>query len=84
MLSRIHDVPVDLRTNNEAELEDDTFTIVRNKRGTCTYENARAQITNLVLLDLAAADTLGSLPRGLPDAPGPLLCRKYSLLCTLY
>lgn len=83
MLSRIHDVPVDLRTNNEAELEDDTFTIVRNKRGTCTYENARAQITNLVLLDLAAADILGS-PRGLPDAPGPLLCRKYSLLCTLY
>lgn len=39
MLSRIHDVPVDLRTNNEAELEDDTFTIVRNKRVTCTYEN---------------------------------------------
>lgn len=39
MLSRIHDVPVDPRTNNEAELEDDTFTIVRNKRVTCTYEN---------------------------------------------
>lgn len=30
MLSRIHDVPVDLRTNNEADPEDDNFHMVRN------------------------------------------------------
>lgn len=33
MLSRIHDVPVDLRTSNDADAEDDTFTMVRNKLG---------------------------------------------------
>lgn len=31
MLSRIHDVPVDLRTSNEAEAEDDTFNMVGNQ-----------------------------------------------------
>lgn len=31
MLSRIHDVPVDLRTNNEADPEDDNFHMVKNK-----------------------------------------------------
>lgn len=30
MLSRIHDVPVDLRTSNDADAEDDTFNGVRN------------------------------------------------------
>lgn len=30
MLSRIHDVPVDLRTSNDADTEDDTFNVVRN------------------------------------------------------
>lgn len=30
MLSRIHDVPVDLRTNNDADTEDDNFHLVRN------------------------------------------------------
>lgn len=30
MLSRIHDVPVDLRTNNDADTEDDNFHMVRN------------------------------------------------------
>lgn len=29
MLSRIHDVPVDLRSSHEAETEEDTFTMVR-------------------------------------------------------
>lgn len=29
MLSRIHDVPVDLRTNNEADPEDDNFHMVK-------------------------------------------------------
>lgn len=32
MLSRIHDVPVDLRTSNDADTEDDTFTMVRDKQ----------------------------------------------------
>lgn len=31
MLSRIHDVPVDLRTSNDADPEEDTFNMVRNK-----------------------------------------------------
>lgn len=31
MLSRIHDVPVDLRSSNDAETEEDTFNIVRIK-----------------------------------------------------
>lgn len=31
MLSRIHDVPVDLRTSNDAEAEDDTFNMVSNQ-----------------------------------------------------
>lgn len=30
MLSRIHDVPVDMRGSHEAEAEDDTFNVVRN------------------------------------------------------
>lgn len=29
MLSRIHDVPVDMRSSHEAEAEDDTFSMVR-------------------------------------------------------
>lgn len=29
MLSRIHDVPVDMRSSHEAEAEDDTFNMVR-------------------------------------------------------
>lgn len=29
MLSRIHDVPVDVRSSHEAEAEDDTFNMVR-------------------------------------------------------
>lgn len=29
MLSRIHDVPVDMRSSHEAEAEDDTFSTVR-------------------------------------------------------
>ena len=32
MLARIHDVPVDLRTPNEADPEDDTFTMVSGPR----------------------------------------------------
>ena len=32
MLARIHDVPVDLRTTNEADPEDDTFTMVSDRR----------------------------------------------------
>lgn len=28
MLSRIHDVPVDMRSSHEAEAEDDTFNMV--------------------------------------------------------
>lgn len=34
MLSRIHDVPVDLRTSNDADIEDDTFTMVRDRNKT--------------------------------------------------
>uniref|UniRef100_A0A4W5RXM8 DRBM domain-containing protein n=1 Tax=Hucho hucho TaxID=62062 RepID=A0A4W5RXM8_9TELE len=34
MLSRIHDVPVDLSSSHEMEAEDDTFTIVRH--GLCS------------------------------------------------
>lgn len=30
MLSRIHDVPVDMRSSHEAEAEDDTFNMVRD------------------------------------------------------
>lgn len=33
MLARIHDVPVDLRTPNEADPEDDTFTMVSTRGG---------------------------------------------------
>lgn len=32
MLSRIHDVPVDMRTSNDPDAEDDTFTMVGIKR----------------------------------------------------
>lgn len=32
MLSRIHDVPVDMRSSHEAEAEDDTFNMVRDVR----------------------------------------------------
>ncbi|XP_041946839.1 RISC-loading complex subunit tarbp2 isoform X2 [Alosa pseudoharengus] len=35
MLSRIHDVPVDLRSSHEAEAEDDTFTMHRLEGGKC-------------------------------------------------
>lgn len=34
MLSRIHDVPVDLRTINDVDTEDDTFTMVRSRAAT--------------------------------------------------
>lgn len=34
MLSRIHDVPVDLRTSNDADTEDDTFNLVRETQKT--------------------------------------------------
>ncbi|KAM8868633.1 RISC-loading complex subunit tarbp2 [Synchiropus splendidus] len=49
MLSRIHDVPVDLRTNNEAETEDDNFTMHtgnkaesgKSKSYSCTWDTLR-------------------------------------------
>lgn len=43
MLSRIHDVPVDLRTNNEADAEDDNFHMVTKKNEqdtTVSYETS--------------------------------------------
>lgn len=48
MLSRIHDVPVDLRTSNDADTEDDTFTMVRKTDKTCNrasvYKDAACKI----------------------------------------
>ena len=40
MLARIHDVPVDLRTPNEADPEDDTFTMVSDRRPKPPSNNA--------------------------------------------
>ncbi|XP_031423420.1 RISC-loading complex subunit tarbp2 isoform X2 [Clupea harengus] len=46
MLSRIHDVPVDLRSSHEAETEEDTFTMHRLEGGKwkgsgCTWDSLR-------------------------------------------
>lgn len=49
MLSRIHDVPVDLRSNNEADTEDDTFAMHlgsraesgKSKSFSCTWDSLR-------------------------------------------
>ncbi|XP_041946838.1 RISC-loading complex subunit tarbp2 isoform X1 [Alosa pseudoharengus] len=47
MLSRIHDVPVDLRSSHEAEAEDDTFTMQHRLEGGkckgfgCTWDSLR-------------------------------------------
>lgn len=49
MLSRIHDVPVDLRSSNEADPEDDTFTMHlgnraesgKSKSFSCTWDSLR-------------------------------------------
>uniref|UniRef100_A0A3P8VQA7 RISC-loading complex subunit TARBP2 n=1 Tax=Cynoglossus semilaevis TaxID=244447 RepID=A0A3P8VQA7_CYNSE len=68
MLSRIHDVPVDLRTNNEAELEDDTFTIPMGSRAesgkskgfSCTWDSLRNSAGEKIL-------QLRSHPLGMPS-----------------
>ncbi|CAI5686703.1 unnamed protein product [Oreochromis niloticus] len=54
MLSRIHDVPVDMRTSNDADAEDDTFTMNMGSRAesgkskgfSCTWDSLRNSAVN--------------------------------------
>ncbi|XP_030633015.1 RISC-loading complex subunit tarbp2 isoform X2 [Chanos chanos] len=69
MLSRIHDVPVDLRSSHEAEAEDDTFTMHMGGRLEggkckgfgCTWDSLRNSAGEKIL-------QLRSHPLGLPDS----------------
>lgn len=44
MLARIHDVPVDLRTPNEADPEDDTFTMVSGEGAVFPYQGRNSRL----------------------------------------
>uniref|UniRef100_A0A8C9ZKU0 RISC-loading complex subunit TARBP2 n=1 Tax=Sander lucioperca TaxID=283035 RepID=A0A8C9ZKU0_SANLU len=67
MLSRIHDVPVDLRTSNEADVEEDTFNMhmgIRAETGkskgfSCTWDSLRNSAGEKIL-------QLRSHPLGMP------------------
>ncbi|KAK5933741.1 hypothetical protein CgunFtcFv8_014199 [Champsocephalus gunnari] len=67
MLSRIHDVPVDLRTTNEAEVEEDTFNMHmgskadtgKSKGFGCTWDSLRNSAGEKIL-------QLRSHPLGMP------------------
>lgn len=79
MLSRIHDVPVDLRNSNEAEVEDDTFNMHMGNRAEtgkckgfgCTWDSLRNSAGEKIL-------QLRSHPLGMPSDSN--FC---SLLCDL-
>lgn len=68
MLSRIHDVPVDLRTNNDADTEDDTFNMHLGSRAetgkskgfSCTWDSLRNSAGEKIL-------QLRSHPLGIPS-----------------
>lgn len=68
MLSRIHDVPVDLRTSNEAETEEDTFNVHMGNRAesgkskafSCTWDSLRNSAGEKIL-------QLRSHPLGVPS-----------------
>uniref|UniRef100_A0A671Y690 RISC-loading complex subunit TARBP2 n=1 Tax=Sparus aurata TaxID=8175 RepID=A0A671Y690_SPAAU len=68
MLSRIHDVPVDLRTSNDADTEDDTFTMHmgnrvesgKSKGFSCTWDSLRNSAGEKIL-------QLRSHPLGMPS-----------------
>uniref|UniRef100_A0A3B3ZT18 RISC-loading complex subunit TARBP2 n=1 Tax=Periophthalmus magnuspinnatus TaxID=409849 RepID=A0A3B3ZT18_9GOBI len=68
MLSRIHDVPVDLRSSNEADAEDDTFTLHMGSRAdsgksksfSCTWDSLRNSAGEKIL-------QLRSHPLGIPS-----------------
>uniref|UniRef100_A0A3B4WD38 RISC-loading complex subunit TARBP2 n=1 Tax=Seriola lalandi dorsalis TaxID=1841481 RepID=A0A3B4WD38_SERLL len=61
MLSRIHDVPVDLRTSNDADTEDDTFTMSGKSKGfSCTWDSLRNSAGEKIL-------QLRSHPLGMPS-----------------
>uniref|UniRef100_A0AAQ6ACP0 RISC-loading complex subunit TARBP2 n=1 Tax=Amphiprion ocellaris TaxID=80972 RepID=A0AAQ6ACP0_AMPOC len=68
MLSRIHDVPVDLRTSNDADPEDDTFTMHMGSRAesgkskgfSCTWDSLRNSAGEKIL-------QLRSHPLGMPS-----------------
>ncbi|KAF1391894.1 hypothetical protein PFLUV_G00046800 [Perca fluviatilis] len=67
MLSRIHDVPVDLRTSNEADVEEDTFNMHMGSRAetgkskgfSCTWDSLRNSAGEKIL-------QLRSHPLGMP------------------
>ncbi|XP_027002053.1 RISC-loading complex subunit tarbp2 isoform X1 [Tachysurus fulvidraco] len=69
MLSRIHDVPVDMRSSHEAEAEDDTFNMhiggrlesVKCKGFGCTWDSLRNSAGEKIL-------QLRSHPLGLPNS----------------
>uniref|UniRef100_A0A8C9V308 TAR (HIV) RNA binding protein 2 n=1 Tax=Scleropages formosus TaxID=113540 RepID=A0A8C9V308_SCLFO len=69
MLTRIHDVPVDLRPNNDAEADDDTFTMHmsgrleggKGKGFGCTWDSLRNSAGEKIL-------QLRSQPLGEPDS----------------
>ncbi|KAM9408521.1 RISC-loading complex subunit tarbp2 [Pholidichthys leucotaenia] len=68
MLSRIHDVPVDMRTSNDADAEDDTFTMNVGSRAesgktkgfSCTWDSLRNSAGEKIL-------QLRSHPLGMPS-----------------
>uniref|UniRef100_H2LKL3 RISC-loading complex subunit TARBP2 n=1 Tax=Oryzias latipes TaxID=8090 RepID=H2LKL3_ORYLA len=63
MLSRIHDVPVDLRSTNDADTEEDTFNMVRGrlpKGFSCTWDSLRNSAGEKIL-------QLRSHPLGMPS-----------------
>ncbi|XP_035243986.1 RISC-loading complex subunit tarbp2 isoform X2 [Anguilla anguilla] len=68
MLSRIHDVPVDLRSSHEAEAEDDTFNMMggrmeggKSKGFGCTWDSLRNSVGEKIL-------QLRSHPLGMPSS----------------
>lgn len=74
MLSRIHDVPVDLRSSNDADAEDDTFTMHmgsraesgKNKSYSCTWDSLRNSAGEKIL-------QLRTHPLGIPTDSCSLL-----------
>ncbi|XP_054641615.1 RISC-loading complex subunit tarbp2 [Dunckerocampus dactyliophorus] len=68
MLARIHDVPVDLRTSNDADLEEDTFNMntgsraeaCKSKGYSCTWDSLRNSAGEKIL-------QLRSHPLGMPS-----------------
>ncbi|KAM7422898.1 hypothetical protein PAMA_010774 [Pampus argenteus] len=81
MLSRIHDVPVDLRTGNDADAEDDTFNMHMGSRAesgkskgfSCTWDSLRNSAGEKII-------QLRSHPLGMP--PDSNFCSLLSDLST--